>query len=69
MINRVIISGILEDNELELIKTPKGNLVEAMILTHNSSKTEVKRVKIVMYGKLAYHYFAHQHTYKENLCM
>lgn len=73
MINRVIISGVLENENYLLYRPNKYNhdfsVVEAKLLTHNGKKDEVKEVKIVLYNKLASDLVNNQEIYKNNLCM
>ena len=72
MINRVIISGVLVDEELTLIKDrnkPNFSMVEAKLLTNNGKKDEIREVKIVLFNKLAQELYENQRKYKENLCM
>ena len=56
MINRVILSGILVDEEVKLVKDqnkPNFSMVEAKLLTSNGKKDEIREVKIVLFNKLA----------------
>ena len=72
MINRVIISGVLVDEELTLLKDrnkPNFSMVEAKLLTNNGKKDEIREVKIVLFNKLAQDLYDNQRKYKENLCM
>ena len=72
MINRVIISGVLVDEELTLVKDrnkPNFSMVEAKLLTNNGKKDEIREVKIVLFNKLAQELYENQRKYKENLCM
>lgn len=72
MINRVIISGILADEELNLIKDknkPNFSMVEAKVVSNNGKKDEIRVLKIVLFNKLAIDLLNNQNIYKENLCM
>lgn len=72
MINRVILSGILVDEEVKLVKDankPNFAMAEVTLLTNNGKKDEIKEVKIVLFNKFAIDLQNKQEIYKTHLCM
>lgn len=69
MINRVVITGVLEDDNLVVEKKDNITRVEGFVLTQNYEGFKAKRVKITLYNDLGIKYFNRQNDYRENICL
>lgn len=70
MINRVTLSGVLDDTSIEVKQVSKTLCVaHAYLTTQNSSKTQSRKVKITLYNDLAKKFVYKQEDYKKSLCL
>lgn len=73
MINRVIISGVLQNDNVELeeieIGTKKVKKCSAYLLTQNSRHDSFKPISFVVYGDIAVDLYENQNTYRDYICM
>ena len=72
MINRVIVSGVLANENVEFVHNTQQEYLsycDAMIITQDYKKDKLKQIKVRFYNSLAREFVAKQEVYKENLCM
>lgn len=69
MLNKVTVSGVIEDNEIELTRNKSLYMAQAILVTQNSKKDQVRKVKITFYNDAAKSFVAKQNIYKTHLCI
>ena len=69
MINRVIVSGVLITENVEVVNNDGFTYCEFLVATQDIEKDKIRNVKLRAYGRLAYDFVKMQNKYKTHLCM
>lgn len=69
MLNKVTVSGVIENSKIELIKNKSLYMAQAILVTQNSKKDQIRKVKITFYNEAAKAFVAKQDIYKTHLCI